>query len=56
MRHAHNMAHMLATKDSTSSTMLRALALTSNAIDAAVELDVDRTDTERLCRLFQEVQ
>ena len=34
---------MLANKDSTSPIMLRALALTSNALDAAFALDVDRT-------------
>lgn len=39
---------MLATKDSTARTMLRALAHTSNALDAAMTLDVDRTDDDRL--------
>lgn len=38
---------MLANKDSTSSTMLRALAFTSNALDGAIQLDVDCTDDDR---------
>lgn len=38
---------MLATKDSTARTMLRALAHTSNALDAAITLDIDRSDDDR---------
>jgi hypothetical protein len=38
---------MLASKDSTSPTMLRALAHTSNALDAAITLDIDCTDADR---------
>jgi hypothetical protein len=38
---------MIATKDSTGETMRRALAHTSNAIDAAISLDVDRSDEDR---------
>jgi hypothetical protein len=38
---------MLAPPDSTPETMLRALATTIGALDAASELDVDRTDEDR---------
>ena len=38
---------MLANKDSTDSTMSRALAHTSNTLDSAILLDVDRTDEDR---------
>lgn len=46
-RYPSNIALMLATKDSTSNTMLRALARTRNALDAASELDVDRSNADR---------
>lgn len=42
-----NVPAMLATKDSTAQTMLRALSATSNALDAAMTLDVDRNDDDR---------
>lgn len=38
---------MLATKDSQARTMLQALALTSNALDAAIVLDIDRSADDR---------
>lgn len=38
---------MLAPKDSSSSTMLRALAVTCNSLDAAITLDIDRSDADR---------
>ena len=38
---------MLANKDSTDSTMSRALAHSSNTLDSAILLDVDRTDEDR---------
>ena len=41
------MPFMLANKDATARTMLRALAHTSNALDAAISLDVDRTNEDR---------
>lgn len=39
---------MLASKDSTARTMLRALAHTSNALDAAISLDLDNTPEDRV--------
>lgn len=41
------MPFMLANKDATARTMLRALAHTSNALDAAISLDLDRTSEDR---------
>lgn len=38
---------MLANKDSTAPTMLRALALSINALDAAINLDMDRTADDK---------
>lgn len=38
---------MLANRDSTASTMLRALALSTNALDAAMTLDIDRTADDK---------
>lgn len=38
---------MIATRSSTEATMLKALAYTSNAFDAAISLDVDRSDDDR---------
>ena len=38
---------MLAKEDSSDRTMLKALSVTSNALDAAILLDVDRSDDDR---------
>src|SRR5262249_4177792 len=42
-----SLARMLATRDSTAETMLGALSYTLAALDAAADLDVDRSDDDR---------